>query len=147
MQLRAFTEYAIRILRHLDVHGPERRSALEIAKELGIPYSNFAQVAVKLRQAGLLTSVQGRTGGYQLGRPAREISVYDVFRCIEGDLQISRYLLKEAQSDSDKPGDQKTQAFLQNLQNKMIAELSDKSIADLGQDDSVPNDRDESENL
>ena len=39
----------------------------------------------QLRDAGLVTSVRGKTGGYQLGRPATGISLLDVFLAVEGD--------------------------------------------------------------
>ena len=39
----------------------------------------------QLRHAGLVSALRGKTGGYQLGRPAADISLLDVFLAIEGD--------------------------------------------------------------
>ena len=131
MQLRVYTEYAIQILRVLAIHEPDGQPIGSIVKELNIPYSAATQIAVKMTQADLLDSVQGRNGGYRLGRPAAEISVYDVYRCFEGELQISHYLLKDRQDDIGEEHDGKLRTYLQDLQEKMIAEMSSVSIADI----------------
>ena len=39
----------------------------------------------ELRQAGLVTSTRGKTGGYQLGKAANAISLLDIFLAVEGD--------------------------------------------------------------
>lgn len=40
----------------------------------------------KLRRAGLVVSVRGAGGGYRLARPSGEISVGEVLRALEGNL-------------------------------------------------------------
>lgn len=55
----------------------------DIAKrqEISLPY--LEQLFVKLRRAGLVTSVRGPGGGYRLARPPNEIRVVDVLRAVD----------------------------------------------------------------
>lgn len=43
------------------------------------------RVVRQLRDAGLVATVRGKTGGYKLDRSAADISLLDVFLAIEGD--------------------------------------------------------------
>jgi len=103
---------------------------MDIVNATGIHYPYVMKIAARLKKAGLLNVVLGRCGGYTLGKPAEKISVYDVFVCVEGELRIkdslqSGHLPNGEQNDGD------LESFLCDLQDKMIAELSEISIADL----------------
>ena len=132
MRLQVSTDYAIRILRHLHSSRGQVQTAMEISNATGVTYPFFIKVANQLRKKDLLSSTQGRNGGYLLGRPAHEISLYDVLRAVEEDLEILPCM-------QDKPltcsyanvEDCKTYRFFCNMQGSMIAELSNVSIADL----------------
>ena len=41
----------------------------------------------KLKKAGLVKSIRGAGGGYRLAKDAAEVSVGDVLRALEGDLE------------------------------------------------------------
>ncbi|WP_375448060.1 Rrf2 family transcriptional regulator [uncultured Fibrella sp.] len=43
------------------------------------------RILKELRAAGLVTSTRGKTGGYQLGRSANDMSLLDIFLAVEGD--------------------------------------------------------------
>jgi len=101
----------------------EPQSGVYIAKAVGISYVLFTRTAQRLKQEGLLITSRGRNGGFSLGRPAAEISLYDVYACMEGDLQISEHL-------KDERGGQVSDYF-QTFQGNMIESMSKKSIADL----------------
>ena len=58
-----------------------------IAERQNISESYLEQLVRKLRTAGLVNSVRGAGGGYQLARPASAISVGDVLRACEGNLE------------------------------------------------------------
>ena len=61
----------------------ELTSLAEISKrqDLSLPY--LEQLFVRLRRAGLVTSVRGPGGGYRLARPAQEIRVSEVFEAVD----------------------------------------------------------------
>ena len=47
------------------------------------------QLVAKLKKAGLVISSRGAQGGYKLAKPAKEISVGDVLRAVEGSLDAA----------------------------------------------------------
>lgn len=86
-------KYALRALLYLGSHAGERGEsngplpATEIAEAENIPPFYLSKVLKDLVRAGILRSVRGRGGGFQLARPATEISVIDVLEAAE---EISR---------------------------------------------------------
>ena len=98
---------------------------MEIADAVGITYPFFIKIANRLKKHEFLQSVQGRNGGYVLGKCAHKISLYDVFLCIEGNLQISSSTQRAERSDC------KLSKAWYRLQNKIIEEMSSQYITDL----------------
>lgn len=61
-----------------------------VATAQGIPHKFLENILLDLRHAGLVASQRGAEGGYTLARPAREISVADVIRAVEGPIASVR---------------------------------------------------------
>jgi Rrf2 family protein len=59
-----------------------------IADTANVPRKFLELILADLREAGLLTSLRGKHGGYRLARPAHLISLGDVIRTIEGPLAL-----------------------------------------------------------
>lgn len=59
-----------------------------IAAREGLSESYLEQLFAKLKKAGIVLSIRGTNGGYQLARPAGDISVGDVLRALEGDMVV-----------------------------------------------------------
>ena len=57
----------------------------EIAGRQGIPDRYLEQMLTSLRRGGILRSIRGPKGGYQLTRPPAELPVADVVNCLEGE--------------------------------------------------------------
>ena len=57
----------------------------EIASRQGIPDRYLEQMLTSLRRAGILHSIRGPKGGYQLAKPPVEILVSQVVLCLEGE--------------------------------------------------------------
>jgi len=130
MQLQISTDYAVRILQYLHKHKDDLPTAMTISQSIGITYPFFIKIANQLKQKGLLSAVQGRNGGYRLARPAQQISLYDVFLSIEGELQINRCLQAESQCSRGEIHECRLHSFLRSLQDKVIEEMSSRSIED-----------------
>ena len=130
MQVQISTDYAIRILQYLHKHRDDLPTAMTISQAVGITYPFFIKIANQLKQRGLLSAVQGRNGGYRLGRPAHEISVYDVFHSIEGDLQINRCLKEDKHCNRGARDDCRLHKFFHGLQEKIIEDMANKYIID-----------------
>ena len=87
MKLSTKGRYGLRALIDLAVHADEGAVSIQsIAERQKISESYLEQLARLLKKAGIIVSVRGAKGGYQLGRPAEEISVGDILRALEGNL-------------------------------------------------------------
>jgi Rrf2 family protein len=54
-----------------------------IAEANGIPQRFLVQILLQLKGAGLVLSIRGASGGYQLARPPREISLAEIINAID----------------------------------------------------------------
>jgi Rrf2 family protein len=59
-------------------------SGARLAEFHGVPASYLVKQLQKLSQAGIVEATTGRSGGYRLARPAKEITVLDVVLALEG---------------------------------------------------------------
>jgi Rrf2 family protein len=85
MRVTQQLRYALYGVFDLAYHGGARPIPIhEIGARQGIPARYLEQIFQKLRRAGLVESRRGPRGGYQLARPAQEISVADVLLAIDG---------------------------------------------------------------
>ncbi|HEU4400606.1 MAG TPA: Rrf2 family transcriptional regulator [Candidatus Polarisedimenticolia bacterium] len=66
----------------------------EIAREEGLTVPHVAKLISRLRKAGLVRSVLGRTGGYTLARDASGVSVSEVLAALGGKLYDTDYCTK-----------------------------------------------------
>ena len=80
-------DYALRAMAELAAEGADHPSrAEELAARQQIPAKFLLGILGELKKARLVKSIRGRDGGFQLARPAKEISLADVIRAIEGPL-------------------------------------------------------------
>lgn len=96
MQVNAKVDYALRALTELTNAGPGPVKAEAIAQAQGIPLKFLENILLDLRHAGLVISQRGQVGGYRLGRDAREISLAEVIRVVDGPLANVRGLSPES---------------------------------------------------
>jgi Rrf2 family protein len=83
MKITAQEEYGLRCLLRLARAGEGQGLTIPevaAAEKLSPPY--VAKLLSVLRQAGFITSVRGRTGGYLLSRPAVEVRLGEVMRAL-----------------------------------------------------------------
>lgn len=78
-------EYAIQGALYLALKPEgEMTSIKELAKRLDIPYHFLGKILQRLAGTGLLTSLKGPTGGFALGRKAKDITLFDIVEAIDG---------------------------------------------------------------
>ena len=88
MKLSTKGRYGLRALIDLAVYSEESAVSISsIAAREKISESYLEQLVAKLKKAGLVTSIRGAGGGYKLARPAQDISVGDILRALEGNLE------------------------------------------------------------
>ena len=91
MRMSAKAEYAVRAMVELAAAEPGTLTKTEdLAQAQGIPAQFLADILSALRADQLVRSHRGRDGGYTLARPAEQISVADVLRCVDGPLASVR---------------------------------------------------------
>lgn len=78
-------EYAIHALLWLVDSDEKALSSRELAELQGISQSFLAKIFPKLEKAGIVAAREGVRGGYQLARPADEISFLDIVDAVEGE--------------------------------------------------------------
>ncbi len=87
MRLSTRGEYGVKAMIDLALHYGEGPIALKsVAERQLISEHYLEQLIASLRKAGLVTSVRGAQGGYELARPPGEITVGDVVRVLEGPI-------------------------------------------------------------
>ncbi len=89
--------YALRALLALARVGPGNTlMTSEIAAEQKIPKKFLEQILLQLKGGGMVQSHRGRTGGYELIRPANEVMFGEVLRLIDGPIALLPCLSKVA---------------------------------------------------
>lgn len=84
MKLSTKGRYAMVALTDLAIEaGDGLVSLAEISKRQDISLAYLEQLFVKLRRAGLVSSVRGPGGGYRLGKPAADIRVVEVLAAVD----------------------------------------------------------------
>jgi Rrf2 family protein len=86
MRLSARSDYALRAAIELAAAGPGHVTADHLARTQAMPSKFLEAILTQLRRAGLVRSQRGPDGGFWLARPAREISLADIIRAIDGPL-------------------------------------------------------------
>jgi len=89
MRISAKVDYAIRAMAELAA-APGLITAEQLASAQSIPPKFLESILSQLRSSGLVSSQRGSAGGYQLARPANEISIADVIRELEGPIATVR---------------------------------------------------------
>lgn len=91
MRMSAKAEYAVRAMSQLAAATPGALTKTEdLARAQGIPAQFLVDILAELRADRLVRSHRGRDGGYELARPADQINIADVLRCIDGPLASVR---------------------------------------------------------
>lgn len=89
MKLSTKGRYGLRALIDLALFSEDENvSIASISARQNISESYLEQLIAKLRKAGLVVSVRGAGGGYKLAKAAEEISVGDILRALEGNLDL-----------------------------------------------------------
>ena len=87
MKLSTKGRYGLRAIIDLAMNGQDGPVPISsIASRQSLSESYLEQLMAKLKKAGLVTSIRGAQGGYFLAKSSDEISVGDILRALEGDI-------------------------------------------------------------
>ncbi len=138
MRFSKKTEYALRALfaiaRASQVrHGRSCRID-QISRQENIPIKFLEQILLSLRNAGFLASKRGVGGGYRLACPAREISVGEVIRTLEGPLAPMPCASPEHRRERCTCPDARTcpvRVLMENVQARLEGLFDDQNLEDI----------------
>ena len=132
LRLSKKADYALLAMRQLAAQEETTTSARELAERYDIPAELLAKVLQTLVRARLLESQQGIRGGYELARPAEQISVAEVIVAVDGPLTVT------ACSEDDHSCEQYAKCNIRDplwrIKDQIIGALAATSVADLAAD-------------
>lgn len=126
--------YALRAILYLAAKPKdEPQQIADIAEASNVPRKFLEQILLELKKRGMVHSLRGRHGGYQLGRDAKDISFAEVIRSIDGPLALSPCASRTAYRRCDDCTDEATCAIRKSLidvRNATARILEQHSLAD-----------------
>ena len=90
MRVSAKVDYALRALAELAASPPGPVKAERLATAQRIPLKFLENILLELRRAEIVSSQRGAEGGYQLAKPASDVSLAAVIRAVEGPIATVR---------------------------------------------------------
>ena len=99
MKFNTKTRYGVRVVFELALNVNKEGGTLqkEIAESQNVSIKYLDQIISSLKKAGLISNIAGKKSGYVLARPAKEISIFDVYSAFEDNLAIIDCLLTEGE--------------------------------------------------
>ncbi len=134
MQISTRGRYGLRAMVDMALHMTDGPLALRvIAERQSISESYLEQVFTNLRKAGLVRASRGSQGGYELGRPAHQMTVGEIIRSLEGPI-IPVHCVGEPSSSSSYCEREKycsTRSFWEDFRDKINEFLDSVTLQDL----------------
>jgi Rrf2 family cysteine metabolism transcriptional repressor len=126
------TDYAVRALIQLAVKKGEYVSSSEISREQDIPLAYVRRILQDLVKAGYIESKEGVSGGVKLKKDPAKITVSEMLRLFQGEIQISACMFRK------KICSQRATCVLRKrinkIESKLVDEFSNITIRDLLRD-------------
>ena len=132
MKLTTRGHYSVKALLDLSLqpgYGPSSVKAIAQRQALPAPY--LEKLLIELRQAGLVNSVRGSQGGYQLARKPAQIFVGQILAAVGESINYGVIPLLSLESNVDQAADWVTLSLWRRLHAKMQNALDSISLADL----------------
>ena len=89
LRISRLTDYATVLLAALAGEPARVQTATALAEQTHIAAPTVSKLLKQLQRAGLVTSTRGLHGGYQLSRPATQISAAAILDALEGPVALT----------------------------------------------------------
>jgi FeS assembly SUF system regulator len=89
LRISRLTDYATVLLATLAGEPGRVQTATALAEQTHIAAPTVSKLLKQLQRAGLVTSTRGLHGGYQLSRPASQISAAAILDALEGPMALT----------------------------------------------------------
>lgn len=127
MKITREADYALRIVAMLAENG-RQIGAKEISDTNNVPYRFTLKILRKISAAGYLKSHRGANGGYELNKPAGEITLKNIIEVIDGDIIINRCNADEPCTNNSEC---RIKSHMTRIQRIIADELDKITFADL----------------
>ena len=111
-----------------------------IAKRSGAPKRFLEQILLELRNAGIVGSIRGRSGGYMLIKRPEDISISELLRMIDGPIAplpcLSRRAYQRCEDCTDEASCRLRRVFAEVFWSYLIL-IDSLSLADMLKSDAV----------
>ncbi|MDD6040093.1 MAG: Rrf2 family transcriptional regulator [Clostridia bacterium] len=95
MKLSTRGKYGLYAMYYLAMHDGEGPQTLQNISTVGVPKQYLEQILGNLRRAGLVSTVRGAQGGYQMARKPEETTLRDIIDAVEGPIELSECTASE----------------------------------------------------
>ena len=95
MKLSTRGKYGLYAMYYLAIHAGEGPQTLQSISIVGVPKQYLEQILGNLRRAGLVSTVRGAQGGYQIARSADDTTLRDIIDAVEGPIELSECAASE----------------------------------------------------
>ncbi len=99
MKLSTRGKYGLYAMFYLAQHQGKGPQSLQNIAATGVPKQYLEQLLGNLRRAGLVSTVRGVQGGYQIAKPPGDISLLDIIDAMEGPIELSECMTDESCCD------------------------------------------------
>lgn len=128
MKLTTKGYYAVKALLDLSLQcNSQPTSVNAIANRQNLPAAYLEKILIKIRKAGLIKSIRGVNGGYQLASLPEDISLGDILVAVGDKIEP----LPNYNIDNDSPEDWVTICLWRRLNNKLKEAIYNITLADL----------------
>jgi len=130
LQISRKVDYALRAVVHLAGQDGDRGCTLvDIAAHVDVSPQFLAKIVEQLAHRGLVRSRRGPNGGYVIGRPLTEVSIYDVMDAVEGPIALNKCLVGSDEC-SRHPNCGMTSVW-KEAQDRLVDVLANTTLADI----------------
>ncbi len=100
MKLKASTDYGIRAVVYLAIKD-RVCSSKEISEDMSIPRDYLIQLALRLRDAGVIITRPGKNGGYELAKKPEKITLAHIINAFDMPERETRHPLVKHKSNRE----------------------------------------------
>lgn len=129
MKLSTRGKYGLYAMYYLASHAGEGPQTLQSISTVGVPKQYLEQLLGNLRRAGLVSTVRGAQGGYQMATRPEDTSLRDIIDAVEGPIELSE--CASAEHACQKSGTCPVRWVWQRVTDSINAELEKIKLSDM----------------
>ena len=130
MKVKASVDYGVRAVMYLAVKGTTC-SSREISEEMSVPRDYLIQLALRLRNAGIIKARPGKNGGYVLAKDPSDITIGEILDAFDNDLKHARQPMKTGRHVSEQAAEvRKVHSMIMDSLNSYLGAISVQDLLD-----------------